>query len=66
MTHIDDIHYAGPTGRELPGEHWNARIIREQATESAQYRADADALATELEQSGYRAEIIRAAANGST
>lgn len=24
------IDYAGPTGRELPGEHWNARIIREQ------------------------------------
>jgi len=26
-----DITYAGPTGRELPGEHWNARILREQA-----------------------------------
>lgn len=25
-----DIHYAGPTGREMPGEHWNARIIREE------------------------------------
>lgn len=24
------ISYAGPTGRELPGEHWNARVIREQ------------------------------------
>lgn len=24
------ISYAGPTGREKPGEHWNARIIREQ------------------------------------
>lgn len=23
--------YAGPTGRELPDEHWNARIIRETA-----------------------------------
>ncbi len=26
-----DIDYAGWTGRELPGEHWNARIIRESA-----------------------------------
>lgn len=25
------IDYAGPTGREKPGEHWNARILREQA-----------------------------------
>lgn len=24
------IHCAGPTGREKPGEHWNARIIREE------------------------------------
>ena len=24
------IDYAGPTGREKPGEHWNARVIREQ------------------------------------
>jgi hypothetical protein len=24
------ITYAGPTGREHPGEHWNARILREQ------------------------------------
>lgn len=24
-----DIEYAGPTGREQPGEHWNARILRE-------------------------------------
>lgn len=27
----DSIDYAGETGRERPGEHWNARIIREQA-----------------------------------
>jgi hypothetical protein len=25
------INYAGPTGREKPDEHWNARIIRETA-----------------------------------
>jgi hypothetical protein len=34
MTSRDDIGYAGPTGRELPGEHWNARIIREMAAEA--------------------------------
>jgi hypothetical protein len=28
------IDFAGPTGRELPGEHWNARIIRETADAS--------------------------------
>jgi hypothetical protein len=28
-----DITYAGPGGRELPGEHWNARMIREQAAD---------------------------------
>jgi hypothetical protein len=30
---LDKLHapagYAGPTGRERPGGHWNARIIRE-------------------------------------
>jgi hypothetical protein len=25
------VEYAGPTGRERPGEHWNARAIRETA-----------------------------------
>lgn len=29
-----DIAYAGPAGRELPGEHWNARILREQAVDA--------------------------------
>ena len=31
MTSISSIDYAGCTGRELPGEHWNARIGREHA-----------------------------------
>lgn len=30
----DDIGYAGVTGRELPGEHWNARILRERAEQA--------------------------------
>jgi hypothetical protein len=36
----DDIDYAGPTGRELPGEHWNARIIREQAEATPRDKAE--------------------------
>lgn len=31
MNDKNRIDYAGPTGRELPGEHWNARILRERA-----------------------------------
>jgi hypothetical protein len=31
------ISYAGPTGRERPGEHWNARIIREMAEAGAAF-----------------------------
>lgn len=34
MTDKNSPGYAGPTGRELPGEHWNARAVRE-LTEAA-------------------------------
>lgn len=36
------ITYAGPTGREKPGEHWNARLIREtrEAEQVAARRSD--------------------------
>lgn len=34
---------AMPTGRERPGEHWNARIIREDAEAARAARIEADA-----------------------
>lgn len=33
---------AMPTGRERPGEHWNARIIREEADAARAARAEAN------------------------
>lgn len=39
---------AMPTGRELPGEHWNARIIREEA-EAARLSALAESVAVSLQ-----------------
>lgn len=36
-----------PTGRELPGEHWNARILREEA-EAARLAATIESVALSL------------------
>jgi hypothetical protein len=36
--------YAGPTGRELPGEHWNARAIRELAEAAPEATAEPPAM----------------------
>lgn len=40
MSDPRDTHYAGPTGREKPGEHWNARIIREEREQAMSDKVD--------------------------
>lgn len=52
------IEYAGPTGRERPGEHWNARIIREQNEAKTAQSVMADGITDEM--IGKAAELLRA------